>query len=174
MKLDPLEQLREQAWRRPLTPAEQAQLEAWFAAHPEARADWEADAALSAALARLPEAAAPSNLTARVLAALERDDLATVGARGKFWLGWVGWVPRTAVAAAVVVAGVFIGVGVHHHQQQVVRVEAMRQLAAAAEVTPVPSPEVLQDLEVIRRINLTPAADVQLLALGPELQALAK
>ena len=49
MNQDPLEDLSEKAWRGPLTKMEQAQLDAWLAAHPEARAEWEADAALSAA-----------------------------------------------------------------------------------------------------------------------------
>ena len=74
MNQDPSE-LRELLSRRPLRPAEQAQLEAWLAMHPEARADWAADAALSALLARLPEQPAPSNLTARILAEIEREML---------------------------------------------------------------------------------------------------
>ena len=173
MNQDPLErELREYAWRRPLTAAEQARLDAWVAAHPEARADWEAEAALNAALARLPERPAPSNLTARVLAAIERDDFAGEAARKTIWFGWLGswgWMPRTAVAVVVLAAGLLT---YQHHQREVARVRAVRTLAAAANVTPLPSAEVLENLDAIRRLNLTPAADEELLALRGELLSL--
>ena len=42
MNPDPVYQrLRETGWRRPLTAAEQAELRAWLAAHPEQQADAE-------------------------------------------------------------------------------------------------------------------------------------
>ncbi len=65
--------LRELSWRRKLTGAEEAELRAWLAAHPDAQADWEAEAGLNAALGRLPDAPVPSNFTARVLQAVERE-----------------------------------------------------------------------------------------------------
>ena len=65
--------LRESSWRRKLTEAEQAELRAYLAAHPDARADWEMESALNAALTRLPDAPVPSNFTARVLQAVERE-----------------------------------------------------------------------------------------------------
>jgi hypothetical protein len=48
------ERWRELSWRRDLTPAEQAQLRVWLAGHPEALADWQAEAALNRALDQLP------------------------------------------------------------------------------------------------------------------------
>jgi anti-sigma factor RsiW len=163
MNPDPLENdLREKAWRRPLTVAEQAQLETWLASHPEARSEWTADVALSAALARLPERPVPSNLAARVLAEIDRKDLATAGARRTNWFGWmgsVGWVPRTAVVVIALAAGLIA----YHQRQQAAQTRAVSTLANAA--WSLPTPGVLQDMEVIRRLNLTPAADVELLAL---------
>ena len=162
MNQDPLEQLSEILSRRPLSPPEQAQLDAWLAAHPEARVDWEADAALSAALARLPEKPAPSNLTARVLAEIEREDLATAGAR-KTKTNWVGlgswgWVTRTAVVVVLLGLG---GWGYYRHQ----RVEDARNLAAAARtVSPLP-PELLEKFDLISSLPPPfPGADMELLA----------
>jgi hypothetical protein len=60
-------QLRELAWRRSLKPDELARLEDCLRGRPELRAEWQDDLALAAALRQLPERAAPSNLTARIL-----------------------------------------------------------------------------------------------------------
>jgi hypothetical protein len=163
MNSDPLDQsLREVAWRRPLTPAEQAQLAAWLAQHPDSRADWAADSALSAALAHLPGQPAPSNLVARVLAEIDRDAAAAARpqpARGWRWLATFGWAPRTAVVAVVLAAGFFA----YHQHQQATHSRTVRALAEAAH--DLPSPEVLQDLDVIVRLTPDSAADVDLLAL---------
>ena len=167
MNQNPLEQeLREKAWRRPLTKAEQAQLDAWLAANPGARAEWAADAALNAALARLPEKPAPSNLTARVLAEIGREEnLATAGARKTktnwFGLGSWGWVARTAVVVAVLGLGV---VG-YRQQQQQAHVKTARTIATAAAATPPPSPEALQDFDAIFLLPIMPGADTDLIAL---------
>ena len=170
MKQDPLEQqMRELTWRRPLNAAEQARLDQWLRAHPEARTDWEADAALSAALSRLPESPAPSNLTARVMDAIEREDLATAGARKTNWFGWLrslGWVPRTAVVVAVLGGGVFWYQG---HQRQAEQAEALSTLATVTEVSPLPSREVLENFEVIMRIHPAPMADMELLSMSRQL-----
>ena len=162
MNQDPSE-LRELLSRRPLRPAEQAQLEAWLAMHPEARADWAADAALSALLARLPEQPAPSNLTARVLAEIGREeDLATAGAR-KTKTNWVGlgswgWVTRAAVVVALVGLGAFV---VHRQQQ----VKVARNIVAVAKTAPELSPEVLEEFDAIYLLPPPlPGADLDLLA----------
>ena len=167
MNQDPLEQLREILCRRPLTPTEQTQLDAWLAAHPEARADWEADAALSAALARLPERPAPSNLTARVLAEIEREDLATAGARNTktnfFGLGSWGWVTRTAVVVALLGLGVL---GYQNQQHKLAQAKAVQNIATAAVATPLPSPETLQDFDAIFLLPMMASgADTELIAL---------
>src|SRR6185295_18846010 len=103
MNNDPVYQrLREIAWRRKLTAAEQAELRAWLATHPEATAECEIDFALDDALAPLPDAPAPSNFTARVLQGIEREAMQSAP-RPKNW-AWV-WrvlVPRAAVAMVVV------------------------------------------------------------------------
>src|SRR3954469_6162170 len=96
---DPLEnQLREAAWRRNLTPEEQASLRAWLAAHPDAARDWEQDHRLTAILAGLPPAPVSSNFTARVLQAIDRDTAASARRRPVPW-SWRWLVPKATLAS---------------------------------------------------------------------------
>jgi anti-sigma factor RsiW len=160
----PEQKLRETAWRRSLTKLEQAQLDAWLATHPEAEADWKSEAALSAALAKLTEKPAPSNLTARVLAEIARGDLTPAGARKTNWLGWlssVGWVPRAAVVVVLIGVGAF---AYRHHRQEMARVDAATNIAAAAAASPVPPTDVLENFDEIFLMPPLPNADEALLA----------
>lgn len=166
MKNDPLDQvLRETAWRRPLTADEQARLGAWLKSNPDTRPEWELDAALTRALARQPEQPVASNFTARVLAAIERDDLAVAGVREKSSrLGWLrswGWVPRVATVVVVLT----VGLVAWHQVEQRREARAMERFVAAAEATPLPTAEAFQDFETIIRIMPPGAADVSLLTL---------
>ena len=62
---------RERFWRQRLTQEQLAELRA---ANPDA-AEAELEAALSDAIARLPDAPVPSNFTARVLEGIERETM---------------------------------------------------------------------------------------------------
>jgi anti-sigma factor RsiW len=170
MNPDPVYQrLRETGWRRPLTEAEAAELRAWLAAHPEARADAEAEAALSRALASLPDSPVPSNFTPRVLRAIERETTAPERASTKASTAWWrGLIPRIAVTTVV------IGVGVvaYQHHQAVKREElaaAARNLVTVAGTTSLSSLAALEDFEAIRRLS---QADEGLLALSEDLLSL--
>jgi len=160
---DPSNKLRETNWRRPLTPAEAAELRAWLAAHPEARADWEAEARLNTALGRLPDAPVPSNFTALVLTAVERDAAVAAPRRGPRWQIWLwsSWVPRAAFAALVLGAGGFA----YRHNLTVRRLNLARSVAAVSQVASLPNPAILQDFDAIQQMNASPAADTELLAL---------
>ena len=157
------QQLREAGWRRKLTQAEQAELRAHLAAHPEARAGWDAEAALNDALAQLPNVAVSSNFTARVLQAVERET--TARSRVAWWtFGWpsFNWAPT--VAAAVLVVGVSLLAYQRHRVAS--RLELAASVVAVANVKSLPHyPEVLEDFEAIRRLSQTPPADEALLAL---------
>lgn len=154
--------LRELSWRRKLTPAEAAELQAWLAAHPEARENWEAEAGLNEALGRLPDAPVASNFTARVLQAVERETASERRRRQRKWrfAEWLRWLPRAAVAMVI------LGVGLISFQR--VRSPHYRSLvqsvAAVSRVSSLPSPEILEDFDAIRVSNPTPAADEELLA----------
>jgi hypothetical protein len=157
-----LQRLRETAWRRRLTDAEQAELRDWLATHPDAQTDWENEAALSELLTQLPDVSVPSNFAARVIQAVERDDTAKDRERGpkRVWT-WRALVPRLAITALVV------GVGLFAYQRHALaqRVELARSVVTVADVRSLPSPQFLEDFDVIRRLLPTPPADKDLLAL---------
>ncbi len=153
----------ERLWRGALTDAERQQWHAWLAAHPEARADWELEIALTDVLARLPDAPVPSNFTARVLQAVERDETSPLRpAAPAYWTLWLRrWLPRMAVAALLLAAGAFF----HHRHTLRQQAEWRRSLALLASMPTPPSPQVLEDFEVIRQLGRNPPWDEELLAL---------
>jgi hypothetical protein len=165
MMTDPIfNRLREVSWRRKLTAGEEAELRAWLAEHPEALADWEREAALNEMLGRLPDAPVPSNFTARVLQAVEREaaaearGVASARPRNRPWLRWL---PRGAFAAMAAGAGLL---AFHHHEQSLLRGQLAQSVATISDVASLPSPEILTDFDAIRVLN-TPPADEQLLTL---------
>ncbi len=158
---DPLyDRLREANWRRKLTAEEGAELRAWLMAHPQAEADWEAEAGLSEALNRMPDAAVPTNFTARVLQSLEREIAVSPRPESLGSRTWRSLLPKVAVA------GLVLGLGIYSYEQHQAdqRAEFARNVAVVTGV-PMPDPELLQDFETIRRLGQTPRADDELLAL---------
>lgn len=150
--------LLEIAWRRALTEAEQAELRSWLAAHPEAAAGHELECALNDAFVRLPDAPVPSNFTARVLQAIEREEN-PAALRSRDWT-WVCRVlmPRTAAAMLV------LGVGaIATHQYRVKQRTAIRDsLVTIATVPSMPSAQALEDFDAVRKLD---SADTELIAL---------
>lgn len=157
------ESLRQAGWRRALTGAEQAELRAWLAAQPEARADWAAEAGLSDALRRLADAPMPSNFTARVLQEIEREATDGAPAQVGFWAAfdWRRWIPRLA-AGVVAVAAVLTSM---HSYTVASRVKIGQSVVALSDITPAPSPELLTDFDSIRKLGPAQGADTELLAL---------
>ena len=153
--------LWEKAWRHRLSDAEIASVRAWLAQHPESRADWELEAGLSVALGKLPDVPVPSNFTARVLQAVERETaVAQRPVRGFRWF-WRSLVPRMALVAVVLGVG-----GLAYHQRATSRrVALVRDVKVVAGVASLPSPEILQDFDTIRRMSSTPGPDPELIAL---------
>ena len=153
-------QLLEQSWQRKLTSEEEKSLNAWLAAHPDAQADWDQEAGLNEALARLPDAPVPSNFTARVLQAIERDEAAeTRTAAGSSFWARLRWIPRLAFVAIV------LCVGLISYQQVQVRNTHERMRDVVAVVSSLPSPEVLKDFNAIQALNQTPPDEELLTAL---------
>jgi negative regulator of sigma E activity len=155
-----LSQLRESGWRRKLTEAEQAELRAHLAAHPDARADWEMESALNGALNQLPDASVPSNFTARVLQAVERE--AARPRAGSWRWNWHSLVPRVAFAAAVIT---FTGLVFQHHAINRQRTVLAKNVALVTRGQPMPSPEALENFDAIRRMSQPQHADDELLTL---------
>jgi hypothetical protein len=161
MSKDPLyEHFLEISWQRALTPTEQARLSEWLAEHPELQAEWEAESGLNRALEALPNLPVPSNFTARVLDEARRTGVAGQKiqvSRGAPW--WSRWLPKTAVAAIVVAAGLLS----YHHLQESRREEVARSLTTLSQIPAVPGPEVLKDFDAIAALDSTPPADEELL-----------
>ena len=154
--------LRELSWRRRLTDAEEAQLQALLESHPEAQADWDAEASLNAALGGLPDVPVPSNFTARVMQAVEREAAGELRQGERKWQFWrrLRWLPKVAFAAVVLGTGL-----VSYHQIQAARfAEYAHSVAAVSNVSSVPSPEILKDFNAIQASNPSALPDEQLLA----------
>jgi hypothetical protein len=156
--------LREMSWRRKLEPHEEALLSEWLAAHPEILPDWESETSLTELLTALPNVPVASNFTQRVLAAARREasaneplnDPVRAGAR---W--WTRWMPKTALAAIMLLAGLVS----YNHIQSARRAEWAQSLATVSQVGSLPSPDVLNDFDVIAALSSTPPADEELLKL---------
>lgn len=162
MNNDPVyQQLREIGWRRKLTEAERGELRAWLAAHPEAAAEHEGESALNRVLGRLPDAPVPTNFTVRILQAIEREEQqAAPRTRDRAWL-WRVLVPRTAAAMLVLGVGAFAA----HQYQMKQRANIGDSLVTIATVPTMPSPQALEDFDVIQKLDSDSAADRELLAL---------
>lgn len=150
--------LRDKSWRRKRTPAEAGELEAWLAKHPEAQADWEVDVRLTEVIHRLPDAPVPSNFTARVLQAVERESAAASRRSGPFWKRSLrSLLPKVAVAAVV------LGAGLLTYREHMV---AEHHRPALAQNVKIPSPQDLQDFETIQKMgSANPGPDRELIAL---------
>jgi hypothetical protein len=153
--------LRETSWRRPLTASEEAELRAALKGDSDAQADLELDSALSKGLERLSDVPVPSNFTARVLDAVERESRTQERKHRSFRWSWRRLVPKISVAGLAACAVLFV----QHQQAEAKRLQLVRSVAAVSGVSSLPSPEVLQDFEAIRHLNTTPPPDETLLAL---------
>ena len=159
---DPFNKLREAGWQRKLTPAEEVELQNWLAAHPEARDDWETEAALSRVLDRLPEIKVSSNFTARVLEAVELESAAVARAADskRKWF-WRSFLPKTAFASVFLIMGVMAVREARLEKSQ----RLAKSVAAVSQVASLPGPDVLKDFDAIQQLNRSPAPDTELLAL---------
>src|SRR5437870_688935 len=98
--------LLQTAGRRPLQAEEQARMELWLAAHPEAQAEWEIEAGLNRLLEQLPDAPVASNFTARVVQALDQKPSGkTARASLSAWLGRWFRRPAPRIAWALLLLG---------------------------------------------------------------------
>ena len=142
----------ERLWRQPLSEADRARL--------STRPELKAEARLTAALARISDAAVPSNFTARVLAAIELEEAQAARSRG-WMLNWHRLWPRVAVASAVLMV---VGVSLQRHEARSQRTALVKTVAMVAVAHPLPSVDVLENLDAIQRMSRSAHADGELLA----------
>lgn len=162
-------QLLEAAWRRKLTATEEAELRGWLAAHPEARADWEAEAALTRQLGQIPDAPVSTNFTARVLLAVEHERAAERRSQARWPRLWHSLLPKAAFAALfLVVAAVAYRESVTHRQRQLE--QKAQSVVTVADISALPDPATLRDFDAIRQMSSKPAADPGLLTVFSYLQ----
>jgi hypothetical protein len=154
--------LREAAWRRPLTAEEKAQLQSYLVIHPESQLEWETDTALNLALSNLPNAPLSSNFTACVLQAIDLEEW-RAHRRAPGWMQRMRlWLPRMAVASLVVGLG---GLGYQQVRLHQIRDEQAKSLRLVAKVAvALPDMSMWQDFDAIARLGQTqPSANDQIL-----------
>ena len=163
MTNDPIyDQMRERSWRRELTASEETTLREWLAAHPEAQADWDTEAALNEALRRLADAPLSSNFTSRVLQATQLEQAAELRRSRRARIAW--W---RRLLWKVGLAGVIGAAGYFSYEQFYaarLRAQVRQSVVAVSAVSSLPSAEILENFEAIR-LSAAPAADEKLLSL---------
>ena len=148
-------ELVEASWRRSLTHEEQSRLNAWLATHPNLQLDWETEAALNQTLAGLPEARVSSNFTARVMQAIDAEDLKASrqpSFRAALQALFRTRAPRLAWALLLVM---LVWFGMHQHQKAS-REELATGLSALVHVAALPDPKALQDLDAVQHLSQLP------------------
>jgi hypothetical protein len=177
MTNDPLERhLRELSWRKNLTHTEQARLRAWLAEHPETQAEWETEAALTEALGQMPDVPVPSNFTARVMQAAEREAADQQHARpiGWFWRWPARWLPKAAIASVILGSGImaYQHARVLHTRAEIAgSLQDLQKLVVASGVSKIPEAEQLDSLEnfeVICALTNTPLEAVTQTAMADD------
>jgi hypothetical protein len=155
-------ELQEKTWRQPLDATDEARLQAYLVAHPDAHAEWEAESGLNNLLGHLPPAPLASNFTAQVLQAIQHE--AEVCPRRLELPRWLArWVyqpvPRLAWAC-VFGALVFLG---HRQYQIYTQNQMVKGLVAIMHASDLKDPAVFKDLDAIRLVSqIPPTGDEEL------------
>ena len=116
-------------------------------------------------LSRLADAPVSSNFTARVMQAVELEELQAARTRGWHW-NWHSLLPRAAATATVVIAA---GFAFYQHEIYSQRVEIAKNVMLVAQ-SHLPSMDALQNFYAIQRMSQPAHADEELLALASDLK----
>ena len=158
MKRSEYQELLEAARRRRLTAEEEARLQTYLAAHPQAQREWDEEQALDQMLGQLNDVPVSTNFTARVLEAVHRENLSAPALiRGAWFEKLVSFFRgyRIATATAIVAIGLIM-VQQYRHRERARVVESLATL---------PNFEALQDFDAIARLGqVRGSADEDLLA----------
>lgn len=155
------DRLMDSLWRRPLTPDQEAQLRQHLASHPQARAQWDQELALTRALNRLPPAPISSNFTPRVMQAVQCPPARRPWQPRFDFASWLpsGWRPRLALGAAMLCLSLLT----IHQYQDFQRKQMARDLASVSRLAALPPVDWLQNFDTINRLNRVKVADEDLL-----------
>jgi hypothetical protein len=162
MRDEQYQKIKEAGWRRTLNGGEEAALQKFLAAHPEARQAWAEEAALNRLLQRWPAPPVSSNFTARLLQAVQN---APIRHTWRDWFAPAQWLPegrawRVAMCSMMVCLGLFS----FHESQVIHRARMARELAGVSRLAALPRMEWLKDFDTINRISQVKVADDDLLA----------
>jgi anti-sigma-K factor RskA len=113
-------------------------------------------------LSRLPDAPVASNFTARVMQQIELEESRRARKLTSIF-NWHAFLPRTAVAAVVVL---FAGLTLQHHELNSQRVALAKNVA----LVPMPDVDALKNFDAIRRMSQPAQPDPELLALASEMK----
>jgi len=150
------------AVRRELAPSEQAEVEAWLAACPEARVEWELDQRLTRCLRRLSDVPLSGDFTERVVLQVKSLSAKPASRRAmpewvRWWQGWGhGWQWAGAFGVVVVV------VAMQYHETRQ-RAELARSLEALPAIS-LADVELWRDFESINTLPAGPLPSVDQLA----------
>ena len=146
------QKLLEESWRRRLTPDEEARLQAWLTDRPEAQTDWQAEAALTGLLRKLPDAPLASNFTARVMRGVEAEN-ARWTRRSPLAAWWEDWArvlaPKVAWAAVVML----LGLAAFQEYRYLSHARIAHDLTRIPVGAALPSPEILRDFDSIQQFS---------------------
>jgi hypothetical protein len=107
----------------------------------------------------MPGSPVPSNFTARVLAAIDLEEVQAV--RSPSWtMNWRFLWPRVTVTAAILI---FAGVSLQRYETSSHRLALAKDVALVAAAQP-PSVDALENLDAIQRMSQPAHADGELLA----------
>ena len=122
------------------------------------------DTLLDSLLHKLPDKPVASNFTFRVLQTVAHEKPSTAcrpNLWGEIFRHPMQFIPRILVGCLA------FGLGVFGFQRYELATQAnmASSVAAVAQVSSLPSPDILQDFEAVRHLSQTPPADQELLAL---------
>ncbi|MDA1272633.1 MAG: hypothetical protein O2960_01085 [Verrucomicrobia bacterium] len=122
------------------------------------------DAALDRLLDELPDVPVSSNFTAQVAGLVQHEEICRApnwAVRWRALQAAFSWPHKFAVVSLFLAAAIFS----HHQYRLGVREEVARSVAAVGHVASIPTVEMLENFEAIRRLNLVPQeVDMELLA----------
>lgn len=152
MKESIYQELLEASWRRHLTSEEEAHLQDYLAAHPLDQIQWSEEAALNGFLQSLPPAPVPSNFTARVLQAIDAEELQEerVTPSARPWQHWITQlIPQFASLSVVIV----LCVTGFYQYRSFHRDQVAQNAAIISDLASVAGPEILKDFEAIHQMR---------------------
>lgn len=151
----------EGAWRRSAPPPADTVQER-LESDPAARAQWEEELALTAALGKLPDLPLSSNFNSQVLQRVAAGERERARLTSRNWFTWRIRPAWLAASTACLLLASWGGVTQWRGQQ---RARLAASVALVSRMTAPPGPDVFQDFEAIRRLNMVPVvSDDDLLA----------